>query len=84
MDRRGLYKCSDEHDLIEIPEAGFIAYSWLEREAICMESGLSEREASRVASKDYQRLKSIELAKAHPDMGRYPNSYGQPLKPKTA
>lgn len=50
----GRKRWSDAHDMIETP-TGFVDYSFLERIAICVESGLSEREAMRVASTDYQR-----------------------------
>ncbi len=80
MDRRKRW--SDEHDLIET-DTGFVVYSWLEREAICLESGLSEREAMRVASRDYQREATANLLKAQPNLGQYPtDSYGVPLAGK--
>lgn len=55
----------DEHDMIEVPGLGYIAYAWLEREAICLESGLSEQQALRVASTDYQRELSDTMKKRH-------------------
>jgi hypothetical protein len=73
---------SDDHDLIYVPNLGFIAYSWLEREAICLESGLTETEALRVASRDYQREMSQQIVKTYPRMGLYPNSYGPSLRRK--
>ncbi len=82
MAPRSRWECSDDHDLICIPQLGFVAYSWLEREAICLESGMSETDALRVASRDYQRELSQQMLKAHPRLGRYPNSYGPALKRK--
>lgn len=70
---------NDAHDLIETKE-GFVSYSFLERMAICMESGLSEREAMRTASIDYQRELTDTLRKTQPNMEAAPrNSYGEPL-----
>lgn len=83
MAPRSRWESSDDHDLIYVPSLGFIAYSWLEREAICLESGLSETEALRVASRDYQRELSQQIVKAYPRMGLYPNSYGPVLKRQT-
>lgn len=71
-------RASDDHDMIEIPGVGFVSYAWLEREAICIESGMSEREALRVASTDYQRSVAMDVAKPKPStMGG--NSYSLPL-----
>ena len=50
----GHARWSDDSDLIETGD-GFVAYAWLERMAICIESGMTGREAMRVASFDYQR-----------------------------
>ena len=71
---------SDDSDLIAC-QSGFVAYAWLEREAICIiEGGLSEREAMRIASLDYQRAMMASLQKAQPNLGVYPrNGYGHPL-----
>lgn len=51
--------------MIEVPGLGYIAYAWLERAAICLESGLSEQQALRVASTDYQRELSDTMKKRH-------------------
>lgn len=66
MGRRSVPKRAyDDHDMIEVPGLGYIAYSWLEREAICLESGLSEQQALRVASTDYQRELTDTMKKRH-------------------
>jgi len=73
--RREAKKCSPDHDMIEIPGVGYVSYAWLEREAICVESGLSEKEALRVASTDYQRILGEAVKKRHAS-----SSYDEPLK----
>ena len=73
MAGRVRYRCSPDHDMIEIPGVGFVQYAWLERQAICIESGMSEREALRVASTDYQAQMRPGLAKAG---SSYPESIG--------
>lgn len=60
--------------MIEIPGVGYVSYAWLEREAICLESGLSEQEAMRVASTDYQRALRETMKKRHAS-----SSYSEPL-----
>lgn len=41
---------------------GWVSYAYLERLAVCTESGMSEEEAARVAGEDEQR--SLERGKA--------------------